>query len=109
MNQQTQKAEKERRSTKGRNEHKFVPSSDGSMSTRLSTRYTVVPLAAASVSIGVSGCKKCDTSAISMKIVLNILNITTSFRPEYLRTPASILPFDNRLACRASSISWQPR
>ena len=66
MTEQTQMAEKERRSTKGRSEHRFVPSSDGNMSIRLSTRYTVVPLAAASVSMAVSGCTKYDTSAISV-------------------------------------------
>ena len=35
------------------------------MSMRLSTRYTVVPLEAASLSMGVSECTKCDTSAMS--------------------------------------------
>ena len=70
--EQTQMAENARRSTKGRNEHKFVPSSDGNMSMRLSTRYTVVPLAAASVSMGVSGCTKCVTSAISVHRVHNL-------------------------------------
>ena len=57
--------EKARRSTFGRKEQRLVPSRDGNMSIRLSTRYTVVPRAAASVSIGLSGKTKCDTSAIS--------------------------------------------
>jgi hypothetical protein len=49
----------------GLNEHRFVPNRLGSMSIRRSTKYTVVPLAAASLSIGVSACTKCDTSAMS--------------------------------------------
>lgn len=61
----TQMAENARRSTKGRREHKLVPSSEGNMSMRLSTRYTVVPRSAASLSIGVSAWTKCETSAIS--------------------------------------------
>jgi hypothetical protein len=52
-------------STKGRREQRLVPNSAGNMSIRLSTRYTVVPLDAASLSIGVSGWTKLDTSAIS--------------------------------------------
>lgn len=51
----TQIAEKASRSTYGLNEHKLVPRSDGNMSMRLSTRYTVVPREAASLSIGLSG------------------------------------------------------
>ena len=62
--EQTQIAENAR----DRNEYMFVPSSDDNMSMRLSARYTVVPLAAASVSIGVSGCTKCDMSAISVHL-----------------------------------------
>jgi hypothetical protein len=37
------------------------------MSIRLSTRYTAVPRDAASLSIGVSGCTKWDTSAMSVQ------------------------------------------
>ena len=58
--------ENARRSTNGRSEHRFVPSSAGSMSIRLSTRYTVVPRAAASLSIGVSGRTNRETSAMSI-------------------------------------------
>jgi hypothetical protein len=57
--------EKAHRSTYGLSEHKLVPSKCGSMSTRLSTRYTVVPRAAASASMGVSGATKYETSAMS--------------------------------------------
>lgn len=53
------------RSTNGRKEHRLVPSKCGSMSIRLSTKYTVVPRLAASESIGLSGWTKCDTSAMS--------------------------------------------
>ena len=63
--QLTQITENANRSTKGRREQRLVPNSAGNMSIRLSTRYTVVPLDAASLSIGVSGWTKWDTSAIS--------------------------------------------
>ena len=63
--QLTQMTENANRSTKGRREQRLVPNSAGNMSIRLSTRYTVVPLDAASLSIGVSGWTKWDTSAIS--------------------------------------------
>lgn len=51
----TQMAEKASRSTNGLKEQRFVPKRDGNMSIRLSTRYTVVPRDAASLSIGLSG------------------------------------------------------
>jgi hypothetical protein len=62
----TQIAENARRSTNGLSEHRFVPRSEGNISIRLSTRYTVVPLEAASLSMAVSECTKCDTSAMSI-------------------------------------------
>jgi len=60
--------ENAKRSTCCRNEHRFVPSSSGSISIRLSTRYTVVQRLAASSSIGVVGLTKCDTSAMSYRV-----------------------------------------
>lgn len=53
-------------STCGRREQRFVPNSAGNMSIRLSTRYTVVPREEASLSMGVSGWTKWETSAMSM-------------------------------------------
>jgi hypothetical protein len=102
---------KANRSTCGRSEHKFVPSKDGSMSTRLSTRYTVVPRAAASLSIGVSGWTKCETSAMSTdgvgwcvrKVDEELWEVIEN--EKHSRTPASMLPFCRRRACKASSIS----
>ena len=75
------------------------------MSIRLSTKYTVVPRAAASWSIGVSGWTKCETSAMSTRQI--------RYGSEHgsgadVRTPASMFPFARRRACRASSISWHP-
>ena len=76
------------------------------MSIRLSTRYTVVPRAAASLSMGVSGWTKCDTSAIS---ILRIsIQIWVADKTD-LRTPASTFPLGRRRAWSASSISWQPK
>lgn len=96
-------AENARRSTKGRREHKLVPSSEGNISMRLSTRYTVVPRSAASLSIGVSEWTKCETSAISRVTVQE--KEYKDLRGVHLRTPASIFLFGRRRACKASSIS----
>ena len=52
-NGRVQITEKARRSTRSCSEHRSSPSRLGTMSMRLFTRYTVVPRAAASVSIGV--------------------------------------------------------
>lgn len=71
---------------------------------RLSTRYTVVPLDAASVSMGLSGRTKCDTSAMSgLTSQKNMVGIEQ--RRDHLRTPASIFPLGKTRACKASSIS----
>jgi len=80
-----------------------VPSRAGNMSIRLSTRYTVVPLEAASLSMGVSGRTKCETSAISARQFE--LGSHMGARRYYLRTPTSMFPFGKRRACKASSIS----
>ena len=69
-------------------EQRFSVSSPGSISVLLSTRYTVVDLKAASLSIAASGFTKWVTSAIW--------------------TPHSIFPFGRVLEWRASSISLQP-
>lgn len=49
---------------------------------RLSTKYTVVPREAASLSIGLSGCTKCETSAISSKrlIIMEVLKLEETTR-----------------------------
>lgn len=50
--------EKANLSMYGFSEHRSVPNNIGNMSIRLSTKYTVVPLAVASSSIGLSGFTK---------------------------------------------------
>ena len=79
------------------------------MSMRLSTRYTVVPLEAASLSMGVSACTKCDTSAMSGEYAIRAASKKGRGQSGHLRTPASMFPFGSCRACRASSISWQPK
>ena len=99
----TQNAENARRSTNGRSEHKLVPRRAGNISIRLSTRYTVVPREAASLSIGVSAWTKCDTSAMSFGETYKKTEEYSKL--EDVRTPASMFPLGSCLACKASSIS----
>lgn len=98
MTMLTQMTENASRSTYGRRLHRFVPSRLGNMSIRLSTRYTVVPRDAASASIGLSGCTKWDTSAMSEKDSDQVPDPFPNFNEANSRTPASMLPLGNRFA-----------
>ena len=84
----SQVTEKAKRSTFGRREHRSALSNRGSISILLSTRYTVVPLMAASSSRAVCGLTKWVTSA--------------------MWTPTSKFPLGRAMQCRASSMSSHP-